>query len=99
MSTTQADNLRARTLVAKAIRKGLLVRSRTCQQCGAVGRPGKGRGMHKIHTEPEAHHNDYTKPLQVEWLCKRCHSKRHQTRADSLNETAPKKKKTDQGKK
>ncbi len=29
-------------------------------------------------TDPEKHHEDYTQPLAVRWLCRRCHLARHQ---------------------
>jgi hypothetical protein len=43
-------------------RRGLLVPERC--QCGA----GK----------TEMHHKDYSKPLQVQWLCRPCHQVEHQ---------------------
>lgn len=50
----------AHEAVAKAIRKGLLVRPSGCQDCPWIGKP-------------ESHHDDYTKPLSVRWLCRGCH--------------------------
>ena len=49
---------RARILTFLAIEFGILVR----QPCGACGNP-----------KVEAHHTDYTKPLEVQWLCKEHH--------------------------
>jgi hypothetical protein len=54
--------LRARAAVKDALKRGLLVRPSACQSCGA---PGK----------PESHHADYSKPLDVTFLCDRCHTK------------------------
>jgi hypothetical protein len=44
--------------VTRAIRSGKLVRQ-PCADCGAL--------------VVEAHHNDYTRKLDVEWLCFACH--------------------------
>lgn len=43
-----------------AIRSGALVRPEVCSVC-------------KTKTKVEAHHEDYTKPLEVVWVCKSCH--------------------------
>lgn len=51
----------ARSAVYYAIRKGTLVRPELCSRCNLPG---------KI----EADHSDYTKKLDVTWLCKTCHS-------------------------
>jgi hypothetical protein len=53
------------TLVAEAIEDGVLVRPDQCEACG-----GGGRIM--------GHHDDYSKPLDVRWLCDVCHGKWHQ---------------------
>ena len=37
-----------------------------CQRCGCV-------------TELEAHHQDYSRPLSVEWLCSTCHGLAHRS--------------------
>lgn len=54
---------KARCLVWVAIQKGELKRG-PCRACGAT---------EDIH----AHHEDYTKPLEVDWLCRGCHNLRH----------------------
>lgn len=48
--------------VATAIRTGMLKRQ-PCEACG------KKRVV--------AHHDDYSKPLDVRWLCKGCHKRHH----------------------
>ena len=53
---------RARGIVAVAIRKGTLVRQ-PCAECGKAN--------------ADAHHRDYSKPLEVEWLCELHHMSRH----------------------
>ena len=48
--------------VSKAIRSGKLVR-KNCERCG--------------NENSLAHHEDYDKPLMVNWLCQPCHKQRH----------------------
>lgn len=54
---------RAHYLVAAALKRGVLIKPVLCEEC------------HK-ERKLEAHHADYSKPLEVEWLCPRCHGKR-----------------------
>ena len=54
--------------VKLAVADGRLVRPNQCEQCG-------------ISTKPDAHHEDYSRPLDVKWLCRRCHNLRHRGRA------------------
>jgi len=56
------EKVKARRAVSHAIRSGHLIRSTECAAC------------HKS-CKPEAHHEDYAKPLDVEWLCNPCHKK------------------------
>jgi len=44
----------------RAILEGILIRSLKCQECGN-------------ECKTEAHHEDYSKPLEVIWLCRLCH--------------------------
>jgi len=53
----------AHTKVSQAIREGKL-KSESCLLCGSI---------EKI----EAHHVDYNKPLDVAWLCGKCHRRYH----------------------
>jgi hypothetical protein len=57
-SETQ-PGVRARSLVARAIRRGELKR----EPCVKCGKP-----------KTEGHHEDYAKPLEVIWLCRLHHS-------------------------
>jgi len=54
----------ARRKVYYALKKGRLIKPDLCQDCG-----------HK--KKLNAHHHDYTKPLDVIWLCRDCHGKQH----------------------
>lgn len=50
--------------VNNALRSGRLIR-KPCEVCG--------------ETKAQAHHDDYSKPLDVRWLCQRHHSEHHVT--------------------
>ena len=66
----EALHQRAYRVVRSAIAKGLLVRPSTCQTCGVTpSQTTDGRSA------IQAHHPDYNKPLEVEWICARCHRK------------------------
>ncbi len=49
--------------VFRAIKAGELVRPSTCSECGSGG-------------AIEASHEDYSRPLDVTWLCRPCHRRR-----------------------
>lgn len=59
---------RAGSLVAHAIATGRLQRPDQCSECDAVTERN-----HPIN----GHHDDYTKPLEVRWLCPQCHTGLH----------------------
>lgn len=50
----------ARTRLTSALEKGRIERPDNCGECGTKG-------------PVDAHHDDYTRPLDVRWLCTRCH--------------------------
>lgn len=53
----------AQMAIDAALRCGALVKPDVCYGCG---KPATGRHL-------DAHHHDYGKPLEVVWLCKKCH--------------------------
>ena len=59
----EINTTKAHIAVAKAKKNGTLL-IKDCELCGA-------------HTNIEAHHEDYNKPLDVIFLCKYCHNKFH----------------------
>ena len=58
-----AMQTKARQMVVTATRAGLIA-PQPCEDCGFIG-------------STEGHHEDYTKPLELIWLCFRCHRIRH----------------------
>jgi hypothetical protein len=60
----RTPQMRARDAVKYALRVGKLTRPDRCERC-------------KKPCKPQAHHADYSKKLEVEWLCKTCHGKEH----------------------
>ena len=61
----------ARNLIYKHISRGKMVRGNMCNNCGGEGKM-------------QAHHDDYSKPLEVKWLCKVCHRHKHNKLLDVI---------------
>lgn len=57
------EKTRARRILQAEVRAGRIVKGPCCE-CGTV-------------VDIDAHHSDYSKPLDIEWLCRLCHAKRH----------------------
>lgn len=64
------DKERARRLVRTALLKGNLVRPDKCEECGNRSLRCDGRAAIQAH-----HHLGHDRPLDVRWLCPRCHTK------------------------
>lgn len=58
------DKYKARMAVGNAIRDGNLFKPDSCPRCDSS-------------LNIEAHHEDYSKPLDVAWLCQKCHQNVH----------------------
>lgn len=62
---THPKAAKAREECYNAVRRGDLIRPDRCEKC---------KKRRKVH----GHHDDYSKPLEVRWLCSECHSEVHQ---------------------
>jgi hypothetical protein len=60
--TENREKARAHYAISDAIRRKKLIRPGQCERCN-------------IKCKPDAHHFDYSKKLDVHWLCKICHAK------------------------
>lgn len=67
---------RTHRIVEQAIKNGILIPG-SCEICGIKGTMSDGRN--KI----QAHHDDYSKPLEVRWLCQTHHYEHHKAAAKS----------------
>lgn len=57
-------------------RSGRLSSPYVCEQCHVVG-------------QIDAHHDDYSKPLEIRWLCRRCHQRYHAEHGEAPNGATP----------
>lgn len=55
---------KAHIIVGNFLRDGKIIRPDRCEKC-------------RVECKPQAHHCDYTKPLEVMWLCQSCHVEWH----------------------
>lgn len=54
------------SMVMWAVRAGVLTRKENCEEC-------------ELKCKTQGHREDYSRPLEVIWLCPLCHGKRHRT--------------------
>lgn len=57
------EKRRAHVILSRAIKSGKIVRPMSCSEC-------------KKKCKPDGHHIDYSKPLDVIWICRTCHSRK-----------------------
>ena len=54
----------AHMIFGNAVKNGKIIRADSCSEC-------------KSKVKIEGHHDDYSKPLEVRWLCEKCHKAWH----------------------
>ena len=64
MREKNPEKYKARVLLTNAVRDGNVNKPNSCERCGATGRI-------------EGHHEDYSRPMDVKWLCFKCHRAEH----------------------
>jgi actin-related protein len=57
------EKRRAHVLLNRAISSGKIMRPNCCSQCNVI-------------CKPDGHHEDYSSPLNVIWICRKCHSRK-----------------------
>lgn len=67
---------KAKRALNRAVENGIIVRPEACQECGRTDRGRDGRSL------IQAHHDDYSAPLNVRWLCIQCHNNLHRALKD-----------------
>lgn len=68
------EKVKAQLLLKTETRAGRVKRPECCSQCFRI-------------CDLHAHHDDYSKPLQVRWLCPKCYKDEHLTGTGISTET------------
>jgi hypothetical protein len=55
---------KANYAISNGLRDGKIIRPNKCEKCGK-------------QCQPQAHHPNYDEPLNVQWLCSKCHGQAH----------------------
>lgn len=61
----------AQNILETAVSNGIVIPKEDCESCGSKSVFKDGR------SGVQAHHHDYNKPLDVTWLCQKCHHEWH----------------------
>ena len=64
---------RCHVAVQNAVKRGRLIRPSVCEECSSQAK------------YIDAHHDDYSKPLSVRWLCRACHLAWHDAHGPGIN--------------
>lgn len=67
------ERTQARIVLNAAVKSGRVLRPNICSECKQQGKV-------------QGHHDDYSHPLVVQWLCSLCHGKKHRL---TLKQVAP----------
>lgn len=71
-TATAQQKQRAHNALIRAVASGKVNRPKRCEDCGNTNK--------RIH----GHHEDYLRPLAVNWVCTTCHRRRHATNPDRV---------------
>jgi len=58
------EKIKTQKLLQYAVKKGYVIKPAYCEKCF-------------VNCKPQGHHKDYSKPLEVMWLCPKCHKEIH----------------------
>jgi hypothetical protein len=78
-TSTESIRKKIYAQVAGALANGTLVKPKACPVCEVEVDP----------TELQGHHHDYSKPLDVEWICRQCHIKQHRAEREEALPLCP----------
>lgn len=73
------ERYRAHNRLSKAVSTGKLAKPSKCERCL----------QSKTSRQLDGHHRDYSKPLEVQWLCRQCHKDRHREEQGEAPKTEP----------